>query len=125
MRFYRRITLEALSIIWKRDVSRISRYISKWAPLLGKIGLHLSILDLTPEILEYAMPEDYKNKGLGKVGALIDGKVFMTHECRVQHNGIKRAQYNDKVHHGGALMLDWILPMELGFEHTPLYMVSL
>jgi hypothetical protein len=121
MRFHRRTTLESLSAIWGRFKSQISRYIAKWAPLLGNAGLQVSILDLTPEFLEYAMPEEYKSNGLDKVGALVDGKIFMTHECRV-HNGIKRAQYSDKVHHGGALMHDWILPCGLGFEHTPLYM---
>ena len=47
--------------------------------------------------------------------------------------GIKHVGYTtelnmpntDKVHHGGALMHEWILPCDLSAEHTPLYLARL
>jgi hypothetical protein len=124
MRFHRRVTLVHLELIWGRHFTTIGQYIQEWAPKLGNAGLQISILDITEEFLHYAMPEDFKEAGLAKVGVLVDGKVFMTHECRV-HNGIKRAQYSDEVHHGGVLMHEWILPCGLSVEHTPLYLARL
>ena len=70
------------------------------------------------------MPENFKLLGLEKVGALVDGKVYMTHENRV-HNGIKRAMWSDKVHHGGVLEHSWILPCGLNVEHTPIFCARL
>ena len=121
MRFHLRPTIKFLSAIWGRDSSRISRYIHEWAPKLGDAGLDLSILHITPEFLKHAMPRNYKDLGMDNVCCLVDGKVFMTHECR-QHNGIKRAMCCDKVHHAGVLCHNWILPYGLTVEHTPLYL---
>jgi hypothetical protein len=121
MRFHRRITTKTLGLIWGRGRSTINSYIHEWAPKLGEAGLQISILDLTPEFLSAAMPESFKELGLGRTGALVDGKVIMTNECR-QHNGIKRGLYNDKTHHAGAIYLNWIVPYGLTFEHTALYL---
>ena len=67
MRFQRRITLEQLALIWGRSHNRCSEIIQLWAPRLGKVGLNLSILQITPEFLEHAMPENFKLLGLEKV----------------------------------------------------------
>ena len=55
------------------------------------------------------------------VGALVDGKVFATEVCR-SHSAIKRAMYNDKVHHAGVLLHVWITPIGLVFDSTHAYL---
>lgn len=120
MRFHRKLTLKALGAIWGRDWSTISKYIKKWAPLWGEAGLDFSILDVPTAFQERAMPKEFRDANMASVGALVDGKVFMTEECR-GHSAIKNAMYNDKTHHAGVLLLTWILPYGLTFEHSCLY----
>lgn len=120
MRFHRKISIQCLASIWGRRIGSISGYVRKWALMWGRAGLNFSILDIPPDFLQLAMPQEFKDSNLMKVGALVDGKVFMTEESR-KHSAIKNAMYNDKTHHAGVLLLTWILPYGLTFEHTHLF----
>jgi hypothetical protein len=124
MRFHRPITVEALACIWGKSRQSVGRYIYEWAPKWGKVGLQLSILDIPAFFLKEAMPQEYIDAKLDKVGALVDGKIIMTQECR-GHSVVKRAMWSDKTHHSGLLFHSWILPCGLNFEHTGLYLARL
>lgn len=121
MRMHRKQTLRHLSWIWGRSRRSIGRYVYEWVPKWGKVGLQLSLLDIPPFFLKEAMPQEYKDAKLENTGALLDGKVIMTEDCR-QHSAIKRALFNDKTKHPGLLFHAWILPCGLNFEHTGLYL---
>ena len=121
MRFHRRVTLGHLAAIWGRNESNISRYIYTWAPRWGTIGRHLSILDVTEELLKSCVPREFNDLKMGKVCVLVDGKVIMTEVCR-SHSAIKRAMWSDKTHHDGVLFHAWIIPYGLSVEHTPLHL---
>jgi hypothetical protein len=116
-------------------------------PRLGKIGLFMSILDLDfmldyiPEdvalskniphsstsdasqftsYIKATVPKVLVEKGLERVGAIVDGKVFMTDTVRVC-TAINRLMYSDKVDNSGGLLMTWSAPTGLVFEHTGLY----
>lgn len=118
MRFHRNVTIEYLSLIWKLSPSTISKAIKEWAPKLGQKGLELSILDILPGFFEYALPQKFKDVNLDKVGYLVDGKVFMTEECR-KHSNIKKLCWNSKVNGAGVIILDFTMACGLGIYHSP------
>jgi len=120
-RIHHKVNMQTLATIWGCSLRSIARYIDTWAEKWGHAGQLLSILPITEKFLEYAVPQAFKDAGLEKVGALVDGKVFMTEVCRA-NSAVKRASWNDKVHHSGVLMHAWILPYGLNFEHTALYL---
>ena len=124
MRMHRKVTINNLSFIWVKSRQSIGTYIYEWVPKWGYMGLQLSLLDIPPFFLEKAMPDEFKKAGMSKCGALVDGKVIMSNECR-QHSAIKRAAWSDKVHHAGFLFHAWIIPCGLNFEHTGLYLARL
>jgi serine/threonine protein kinase len=117
MRFHRKVTVEHLAGIYGVHYTSISRYITKWAPRWGDIGLDLSILHLTPEYLKKSCPKEFRDSGMQNVAALVDGKVFKTEDCR-KNSAIKRAMYSDKVHHPGVLKHTWTTPSGLTFDHS-------
>lgn len=121
MRFHRKVTVEHLAGIYGVHYTSISRYITKWAPRWGDIGLDLSILHLTPEYLKKSCPKEFRDSGMQNVAALVDGKVFKTEDCR-KNSAIKRAMYSDKVHHPGVLQHTWTTPSGLTFDHS--YLVT-
>mmetsp|Transcript_23203 Transcript_23203/g.66979 ORF Transcript_23203/g.66979 Transcript_23203/m.66979 type:complete len:158 (+) Transcript_23203:1596-2069(+) len=122
----------------------------KWMPKLGRVGLFMSILDRDfmldyvsvedsrekalphseisvpkDEIKNYAersLPKEYEVKGpkYQRVGAIVDGKVFMTDNIKV-NSALSRLMYSDKVDSSGGLVMTWSSPMGLVFEHTGLY----
>ena len=118
MRFHRNVTLEYLSLVWQLSISTISKAIKEWAPKLWQKGLELSILDILPSFFEYALPQKFKDVHLNKVGYLVDGKVFMTEECR-KHSNIKKLCWNSKVNGAGTIILDYTLACGLGIYHSP------
>jgi len=121
MRFHRKVTLNHIAGIYGIDYTVVSKYVHKWAPKWGMVGLNLSILDITPEYLEKSVPKEFTSAGLDKVAALVDGKIIATDNCR-SNSTITRAMYSDKVKHAGALHHAWITPTGLTFDHTPLYL---
>jgi hypothetical protein len=120
MRFQKRFDESILGYMWGRDRSRIHRYIHEWAPRWGRIGRILSHLDIDDGYLAAEMPAEYLSQGLGKVGALVDGKDFMTETVR-SNAAFTRACWSDKVQCSAARCITWTTPSGLCFEHTPLY----
>lgn len=121
MRFHKTRSLNCLKGIWERSNRSIYRYVKKWSPMWGRVGLYLSNLDVPEPFLVASMPEEFSKNGLGKVGGLVDGKVFQTDECRT-NSVIKRAMFSDKVGRGGGLMHAWVIPCGLAVFHTALYL---
>ena len=127
-----------------------TRIFQKWMPKLGRIGLFMSILDRDfmldyvsvevareknlphsqisvpdGEIKNYAeksLQKEYEEKGekYQRVGAIVDGKVFMTDNINV-NSALNRLMYSDKTDNSGGLVMTWSSPMGLVFEHTGLY----
>lgn len=147
MRIHRNYDGETLVKYWgKQDPSTLTKVFQKWMPRIGRIGLHLSILDLDFNLdylsaedaekhgvdhssfhaaspssyIEAAVPEEYKKRGYENVGALVDGKVFMTDTVRI-NSALDRLLYADKVDNSGGLVMTWSAPTGLIFEHTGLY----
>ena len=121
MRFQRAMSEDMLALIWGRVQSSINFYVHECAPMWGEVGRHLSILDIDEEYLNAEIPDAFTDLGLGKVGAMPDGKDFMTDTSRV-NTAIGRAMWSDKVHHSGARCISWTTPAGLAFERTVLYM---
>jgi hypothetical protein len=63
----------------------LSKYVNTWLPLLGECGDHMSdFLHFMDESAYDALePQGYKDIGLRKVAALVDGKDFLTDTVRV------------------------------------------
>jgi hypothetical protein len=117
-------------------------------PQIGKMGLYMSVLDrdfmmdyvsvdvarekhlphsslpdAEGQLKSYAeasLPKIYKDKHYERVGAIVDGKVFMTDTIRV-NSALSRMMYAEKVDNSGGLVVTWTSPMGLCFEHTGLY----
>ncbi len=68
------VELEVLSTLWDRHISSISRYCSQWIYKWGFVGQDLSILDLTEELIDEMLPEEFKTNEYKDVVALVDGK---------------------------------------------------
>ena len=113
-----------------------TRIFQKWMPKLGRIGLFMSILDRDfmldyvsvevareknlphsqisvpdGEIKNYAeksLPKEYEEKGekYQRVGAIVDGKVFMTDNINV-NSALNRLMYSDKTDNSGGLVMTW------------------
>ena len=148
MKVHRDYTVTTLGSIWHRDGnSWFPRIAHKWMPRLGKIGLYMSILDLSfmldyipadlacshgvphsstspqPQHTSYSnatVPRNFRDRGHERIGAIVDGKVFMTDTVRVC-TALDRLMYNEKVDNSGALLMTWSAPTGLVFEHTGLY----
>ena len=104
MRIHRGYPQSTLGLIWGRSVTRVSEFISEWAPRWGEAGEDLSILDISEEFLVDTYPESYKSQfGVPVVGstkggicAVPDGKDFMTEVPR-SNTVLTRASHSDKV----------------------------
>jgi hypothetical protein len=121
MRFQRAMEEQMLALIWGRTQQSINLYVQECSPKWGQMGRFLSILDLNEEYLDAEIPEVFKELGLGKVGAMPDGKDFATDTPRGDST-MSKASYSDKIHHSGARCITWTTPAGLCFEHTILYM---
>ena len=148
MRMHRNYESQSLCAMWgRKSPSWASAIFQKWMPRLGRVGLYMSILDLDftvdyisreeadrlglPHYLtsnqlgqtsytKATVPVQYINLGYGNVGALVDGKVFMTETVRI-NSAINRMLYAEKVDNSGGLVMTWTTPTGLCFEHTGLY----
>jgi hypothetical protein len=77
----------------------LSKYVNTWLPLLGECGDHMSdFLHFMDESVYDALePQGYKDIGLRKVAALVDGKDFLTDTVRVDRV-LNTAQASNKMH---------------------------
>lgn len=73
-----------------------------------------------PSYAKASLPKVYREKGYERVGAIVDGKVFMTDTVRI-NSSLSRLLYADKVDNSGGLVVTWSSPIGLVFEHTGLY----
>jgi hypothetical protein len=110
----------ALGGVFGKSARSVRDYLDEWMPLWGELGRDLYILDTPEEFLKFAAVKEFKDQGLGNVGGLVDGKVYMTSTER-KHNAIKQAQWSDKVHHSGVLQHIWTLQCGLIFFATELF----
>ena len=119
MRFQLAMCEDTLALIWGRSQSRINTYIQEWAPLWGRAGRDLSLLDIDEEYIELELPAVFRDQGLEKHGAQVDGKDFLIETPRT-HTAITRACWSDKSDASAARCCTWNLGSGLSFEHTPL-----
>jgi len=116
MRFRCRYDEETLALIWGRSQPRINIYVQEMAPGWGRMGRLLSDLDIDERYLEATNPAAYAAVGV-KVGALDDGKDFLTHTDR-SNAALKNAQYSSKMHASAFRVIVWSTPSGLIFEKT-------
>lgn len=121
MRFQLAMCEDTLGLIWGRSQSRINAYIHEWAPLWGRAGRDLSLLDVDEDYIELELPAVFRDQGLAKHGAQVDGKDFLIETPRT-HTAITRACWSDKSEASAARCCSWNLGSGLAFEHTPLFM---
>ena len=121
MRIHLGMTVESISLIWGRDGSHAGRLINKAVISIGVAGKNLSILHLTPEYLEAACPQQYKDEGLDRCCAVPDGKDFIIFTTR-KNTMFTRACFSDKVHASAVRCISWSTPHGLSFEHTDLFL---
>lgn len=121
MRFQRAMTEDLLALIWGRVQQSINNYVHECAPMWGRVGRYLSILDIDEDYLKREIPDAFKALGLEQVGAMPDGKDFATDTSRT-NSAISRAMWSDKIHHSAARCITWTTPAGLAFERTVLYM---
>jgi hypothetical protein len=117
MRFRRCLELTFLGFVWERNRTRIGSYVSVWAPRLAAAGLDLSILDVTKELLDDCLSQEYIDSNIRHVGALIDGKDIMVDTSR-QDSLVASMTYSDKVKHSAQRGLTWTSPDGLTTEHS-------
>ena len=126
------LTLLWTNTYWYQDVigvlfgiksnKTVANYINRWLPLLGECGDMLSSLlpfmDATSfEALE---PESYIDMNLRMIGALVDGKDFLTETVR-SDRVLNCALASNKMHHSAFRVLTWSLPCGAVIERTPAF----
>jgi hypothetical protein len=116
MRFRRRFEEGFLALIWGRNNRSINNYTHTWAPKWGRAGRALSVLDIDEGYLSATLPAAYSVLEVD-VGALIDGKDFLTHTDR-QLAALKNAMYSNKMHASAFRVIVWSTPSGLIFERT-------
>ena len=98
--------------------TKVSDVLKKWMPLWNEIGLILGILPFIDGwMIDELEPEKYVNLGLRKVGAVLDGKDYLTETARINRT-VSVGQQSNKSHHAAFRNLTWSLPMGLVFEFT-------
>jgi len=118
MRLHRDLEVAALAIFWGVSEWVVRGCVSYWVPRIGRIGLFLSDLDVTPEFMTAAMPRAFVDAGMGTVAAMVDGKDFETETPR-QEPQLARQMYSDKSHAPAFRQLQWTLPCGLGIYASP------
>ena len=116
-----RMMVQCIAYIWGRDNGHAWRLINNAVKKIGEAGSDLFILEITPEFLEATCPQQYKDEGLEKYCAVLDGKDFMIYTTR-KNTRFSRASYSDKVHHSATRCISWSTPQGLSFEHTDLFL---
>ena len=106
--------------IWNRHPSRISIYISKWAPRIGASGLTMSILDCNDAWIKHELPGEYVEVGMPDVAAVVDGKDFGSATVR-SSTLLSRLLYSDKSRGSAGRCLTFSSKIGLIMEHTGLF----
>ena len=103
--------------------SAVAKYITKWMPMLGERGDMMShlLIFLDSAAYDALEPESYKEVGLRKVAALVDGKDFLTETVRVDRV-MNCAQASNKMHASAFRVLTWSLPCGAVVERTPAFL---
>ena len=123
MRVHRGYEQATIALMWQRSQGSVSKYLAKWMPRWGAAGETLSLLDITPAYLVHSYPHAYKEAGMDKVCALVDGKDFMTFTPR-SNTILTRAAWSNKVEHSAVRVVSWTSPKGLHFEHTDLFLAK-
>ena len=105
------------------SVQTVGEYIIKWMPLLGERGDMMSsfLTLMDEESYEELEPKSYKEVDLRKVGALVDGKDFLTETVRVDRV-LNCALARNKMHASAFRLLTWSLPCGAVLERTPAFL---
>lgn len=83
----------------------------------GRIQKHSILPFITSKLIDDLEPQSYKDLGLKKVGAIIDGKDFYTDTVRSDRS-ISTAQQGNKLNSSSIRILTWSLACGLNFEHA-------
>jgi hypothetical protein len=96
----------------------VSSYVNYWLPLLGECGDHMSdfLHFMDVEAFDKLEPASYKELGLRRVAALVDGKDFLTETSR--DRVYNPAQASNKMHASAFRLLTWSLPCGAVVERT-------
>lgn len=106
--------------IFGRSDARMGRIIKEWAPRWGKAGEFLSILPMPEWYFDKELPDEYIERNLEKVAALLDGKDFLMH-CKRKDDFMRRIQHSNKMKAAAARGIAWTTGAGLSFEHTKLF----
>ena len=88
-----------LATIFDTNQTEVSFIVAEWSPLWGDVGRYLSILPfIDANFLLNTEPKSYKDLGLKQVGAIIDGKDFLTETSR-KHRVARLGQQSNKTSH--------------------------
>lgn len=117
LRMRRGIAIHLLGLIFNRKRTTVGSYVTFGAEKWGEAGENLSILDLTKEYLDHERRQIFTDANHHTVGALVDGKDFMTADPK-QNSAIRKAMWSDKINHAGVRICTWSTPSDLTFEHT-------
>jgi hypothetical protein len=96
----------------------VSNYVNYWLPLIGECGDHMSdfLHFMDAEAFDELEPASYKELGLRRVAALVDGKDFLTETSR--DRVYNPAQASNKMHASAFRLLTWSLPCGAVVERT-------
>jgi len=124
------LTLLWTNTLWNGDVigvlfgikstTTVSNYIKKWMHLLGECGDMLSsfLPFMDESSFEALEPESYIDMDLRKIGALVDGKDFLSETVR-SDRVLNCALASNKMHHSAFRLLTWSLPCGAVIARTP------
>jgi hypothetical protein len=73
----------------------VGKCVAKWAPRWGKVGQHLSMLDIDKEYLEAECPQGYDDEEMLKIACLVDGKDILMEWIR-KDKTMNRSQLSNK-----------------------------
>jgi hypothetical protein len=109
-----------VSRIYGRSNQRLSQVLREWAPRWGKAGEFLSILPMPSFYFDKEIPDEYIDRNLENVAALLDGKDFLIHVKR-KDDFLRRVQHSNKMKAAAARGINWITGAGLSYEHTCLF----
>ena len=110
---------DLIGLLFDCHRTSVGWHIKTWGSKVGRVGCMVSFLDYNAEFLKNLMPQKFIDMKYKDVGLMVDGKAFMTEECRGQSN-FKRICWNVKTNHAAGLMLDYTMPCGLSVYHSPL-----
>jgi hypothetical protein len=101
-----KLSLAFISFIWPIHRTTIGRYIKKWAIKWGRLGQHLSFLDVNRTYLEEETNAVWDKVNMSKVAVLDDGKDYSMEVVR-KDSAVKSSMYSDKIGGSAVRNITW------------------